>query len=66
MESFLKQVFSVITPDSLAFIQNEEKKYTLSEVVDSEEIKKLLEPADIIISRTPSKIYNFFRNISKS
>ena len=44
IENIVKQILNILTPDNLAFIEDnsEKKKYSLSEILFSDNIKSLI------------------------
>jgi hypothetical protein len=43
-----RTLLSVISPETLAFIEENHKKYTVKEFIESENLKNLIEPGDIV------------------
>jgi len=60
--SIVKQLALAVAPDNMAFL-NDSKKYTIQEFKESQELKKLVEPGDIVITRTPGPLHASIRKI---
>ena len=58
-----KFLISLLSPDSLAFNDDDNKRYSIREYMESEALKPNLLPGDLILIQTPGTVYKSIRKV---
>jgi hypothetical protein len=58
-----RSLIQLVSPGSLAFIEEGHSRFSVEEFRDSEALKAEIQPGDIVITKTPSTIYKLIRKI---
>lgn len=66
MDRTIQSAVKLISPDSMAFNEENNKQFTIKEFLQSEELKKRIAPGDIVLTKTSSNVYGVVRKLMDS
>ncbi|KAL4472285.1 hypothetical protein ABPG72_011646 [Tetrahymena utriculariae] len=66
VDKLMQNLVKLISPDSMAFNEENFKQYTMKEFIQSEELKKEIQPGDIVLTKTSSNVYGIVRKMMDS